>query len=172
MDSKKYTDKVIDLHGFSLECYPTYTDYGYIFFDDGIDLFCLDPSFIEDKYVTYNFIFSILGRFYEHFIGNLCIKEEDFWYAWDTVIYKLNRKMMEKLYTHFIPRRDYYMGYYEPNFILPNSHEFIKNLIINFGGGTNRFINGSGLCITYVQYDSIKNTNTFKELKLPIPNFR
>jgi hypothetical protein len=168
MDSKKYADKVIHIHDFSLECYPSAYRWGYIFIDNGVDVLNLYPSVVEDKNVTKNFIFSIIGRFYEHFISNLCVKEEYFWYVWDIVVYDLNRGMIEKSYSHLIPNRRFYDQMYEPDFLLPNSYEFIRSLEI----GLNCSRASGGLGINYLEHDFTNHNTIVKELRIPLPETR
>jgi hypothetical protein len=168
MDPKKYADKVIHIHDFSLERYPSGNSWGYIFFDDGVDVLNLHPFSVEDKNITNNFLFSIIGRFYEHFINNLCVKEEYFWYVWDGVVYDLNREMMEKSYRHPILDRHFYGQSYEPDFSLPNSYEFIRNL----GIGLNCFRTSRGLGINYLEHDFTNHNTIVKELRMPLPETR
>ena len=166
MDPKKYADKVIHIHDFSLECYPSGNSWGYIFFDDGVDVFSLYG--IEDKNVSNNFLFSIIGRFYEHFISNLCVKEEYFWYIWDRVVYDINREMIEKSYNHFIPDGRFYSQRYEPDFLLPNSYDFIRSLEI----GLNCSMTSRGLGINYLENDFTNHNTIVKELRIPLPETR
>jgi hypothetical protein len=168
MDPKKYADKVIGLHDFSLERFSLGDRWGYIFFDNGVDVFNLGPLVVEDKNVTNNFLFSIIGRFYEHFINNLCVKEDYFWYVWDIVVYDINREMMEKSYSHHIPNSHFYGQSYEPDFYLPNSYEFIKNLEITF----HTTITSRGLSICYSDHSFTNHTTIRKELRIPFPSFR
>ena len=170
MDPKKYADKVIGLHDFSLERYPSGNRWGHIFFDSGVDVLNLHPLGVEDKNITNNFLFSIIGRFYEHFINNLCVKEEYFWYVWDIVVYDINREMMEKSYSHHIPNRHFYGQSYEPDFYLPNSYEFIRNLEIT---GINNCISGRGLSIHYLDHQFLTSHSIIlRELRLPLPETR
>lgn len=171
MDSKKYADKVIGFHDFSLKYYPNGS---IIFLEDGVNLFILDTLSITKeglKENTNNFIFSIIGRFCEHFIDNLCVKKEDFWYVWDTVVSELNNDMLEQFISFNPPNRYYNEQRYEPDFLLPNSHEFIRNLNIGFGNDRYR-ITSRELSVVYMEYNFTNKTNTFKEFRIPIPNLR
>ena len=168
MDPKKYADKVIGFHDFSLESFPSGNRWVHIFIDDGVSVLKLHPYDGEDKTITSNFLFSIIGRFYEHFINNLCVKEEYFWYVWDIVVYDINREMLEKSYRHHIPNSYFYGQSYEPDFYLPNSYEFIRNLENTF----HTTITSRGLSICYSEHNFTNHTTISKELRIPFPSFR
>ena len=77
---------------------------------------------------------------------------------------------MEKSYSHHIPNRHFYGQSYEPDFYLPNSYEFIRNLEIT---GINNCISGRGLSIHYLDHQFLTSHSIIlRELRLPLPETR
>ena len=166
MDSKQYINKVINLHDFSLKCYPLGQEWYYQFSNGGVDVIHLDGRFSQDKVYKNNFVISIMGHIYEHFINNLCVKKEEFWYLWDKIIFDINKEILECVlhYRNKILLR-YGVGNIFDNrtiLYLPTSEQ-----IFDFFG-MNRVCDNT-IHFSYIEYNKISNTNKVKDISVPTP---
>jgi len=166
MDSKQYINKVISLHDFSLKCHPFGQNWDYHFFNDGVELIHLDDTYSLVKTYKNNFVISIVGYIYEHFINNLCVKKEEFWYLWDKIIFDINKEILECV-LHY--RNKILLGYGVGNIFnnetilyLPTSEQIFDFFDINR-------VRNNTIYFSYIECNNISNTNIVKELSIPTP---
>ena len=174
MDSKQYINKVINLHDFSLKCYPFGQEWYYHFSNGGVDVIHLDGRHSQDKVYKNNFVISIVGHIYEHFINNLCVKKEEFWYLWDKIIFDINKEILGCV-LHY--RNKILLGYGVGNSLpygvvnifdnetilyLPTSEQI-------FGFFDMNRVHNNTMYFSYIEYNNISNTNMVKEITIPTP---
>ena len=166
MDSKQYINKVISLHDFSLKCYPFGQNWDYRFSSDGVELIHLDSVYSVVKTYKNNFVISIVGYIYEHFINNLCVKKEEFWYLWDKIIFDINKEILECI-LHY--RNKILLGYGVGNIFnnetilyLPTSEQIFDFFDVNR-------VRNNTIYFSYIECNNISNTNIVKEISIPTP---
>jgi hypothetical protein len=176
MDSKQYINKVIKLHDFSIKCYLNYQYWCYDFLNDGVTILSNeDSSFYTPNVKTIsknNFTISIMGHIYEHFINNLCVKKEEFWYLWDKIILDMNEEIIRSVINY---RNKVILSSMKSQvdrdifdnkiiFYLPTSEQIYHFFNMNPETYKNLYFN-------YVEYNPITKNNTVKEIRLPVPPF-